>query len=216
MRASVRSGRPVRSWRIRNRTAALAALFCLLVPATAFSATSLLPLDSRQYTPESILFTLFIRYHFCTLRLNLVLQTQTLSVAKPRLTGTLMRHKMPRMNQREYERLKEDAAAEYRRKLEAIEVVWKMTGGAKNGAKEDDSPIGKGALQEAIKTALQFISGDFTLRDVEKQIQATNSSFATKIKRPSLSSALKRMAAEKDITLVEAGIGKRASKFRRN
>jgi hypothetical protein len=36
MRASVRSGRPVRSWRIRNRTAALAALFCLLVPATAF------------------------------------------------------------------------------------------------------------------------------------------------------------------------------------
>jgi hypothetical protein len=123
---------------------------------------------------------------------------------------------MPRMNQREYERLKDDAASEYRRKLEAIEVVWKMTGGANNGAKADDSPIGRGALQQAIKTALQFITGDFTLRDVEKQIQATNSGFAAKIKRPSLSSALKRMANEKEIVLVEAGMGKRASKFRRN
>jgi len=72
-----------------------------------------------------------------------------------------------------------------------------------------------GALQQAVKNTLQFISGEFTLRDVEKQIQATDSALAAKIKRPSLSSALKRLASEKEIVLVTAGSGKRASKYRR-
>jgi hypothetical protein len=120
------------------------------------------------------------------------------------------------MNQREYDKLKADAAAEYRRKLEAIETVWRMTGGASpNGASADSTPIGKGALQQAVKNTLQFISGEFTLRDVEKQIQATDSALAAKIKRPSLSSALKRLASEKEIVLVTTGSGKRASKYRR-
>ncbi|SRR5712692_2817014 len=122
------------------------------------------------------------------------------------------------MNQREYDKLKADAAAEYRRKLEAIETVWRMTGGASpNGASANatSTPIGKGALQQAVKNTLQFISGEFTLRDVEKQIQATDSALAAKIKRPSLSSALKRLASEKEIVLVTAGSGKRASKYRR-
>ena len=120
------------------------------------------------------------------------------------------------MNQREYEKLKAEAAAEYRRKLEAIEVVWKMTGGTRNDSPSDDTPVNKGALQTAIKEAVQFLTGEFTLRDVEKQIGATNSAFAAKIKRASLSSALKRMAEEKEITLVTLGKGKRASKYKRN
>ena len=33
------------------------------------------------------------------------------------------------MNRKEYERLKAEAQAEYRRKLEAIETVWRMTDG---------------------------------------------------------------------------------------
>ena len=128
----------------------------------------------------------------------------------------LPRYTLRVMNQREYEKLKAEAAAEYRRKLEAIEVVWKMTGGlSKNGTSTDETPIGKGSLQQAVKHALQFITAEFTLRDVEKQIQATDSAFAAKIKRPSLSSTLKRLATDKEIVLVAAGSGKRASRYRR-
>jgi hypothetical protein len=120
------------------------------------------------------------------------------------------------MNQREYEKLRADAAAEYRRKLEAIEVVWKMTGGvSRNGTGADETPVGKGSLQQAVKDALQFISGEFSLRDVEKQIRATDSALAAKVKRPSLSSALKRLANERQIELVSVGKGKRPSKYRR-
>src|SRR5437879_1070823 len=120
------------------------------------------------------------------------------------------------MNQREYERLKGEAAAEYKKKLEAIDLVWRMSGGtSQNGSNPDVGHVGKGSLLQAVKQAVQFLTGEFTLRDVEKQIQATDSVFAAKIKRPSLSSTLKRLAEDKDIVLVAAGSGKRASKYRR-
>jgi hypothetical protein len=120
------------------------------------------------------------------------------------------------MNIREYERLKVEAAAEYRRKLEAIETVWRMSGGAsQNDADAQATTLGKGSLHQAVKNAVQVISGEFTHRDVEKQIQVSDPAIAAKVKRPSLSSALKRLADEKEIVLVSAGRGKRASKYRR-
>jgi hypothetical protein len=123
------------------------------------------------------------------------------------------------MNRREYERLKAEAQAEYRRKLEAVETVWKMTDG-RNGDSPVASPsesIVKGTLQQAVKIALQRISGDFTLRHVYNQIVLEDPVLADKIKDklPSVSSVLKRMADEKELILVEAGSGKRPSKYRR-
>ena len=126
------------------------------------------------------------------------------------------------MNLREYQGLKAEAEAEYRRKLEAIEMVWKLSGGpgliaAKNGLKSDENGFSKGALQEAARHAYKLISGEFTHRDVFNKIAATEPAFAELIKdkMPSLSGALKRMADDKELVLVEAGRGKRASKYRR-
>jgi hypothetical protein len=123
------------------------------------------------------------------------------------------------MNRKEYERLKADAQNEYRRKLEAIETVWKMTDG-RNGASADVSSsesVGKGTLQEAVRNALPHIGGDFTLRHVYNQIVLDDPVLAEKIKdkMPSVSGALKRMADDKELILVEAGSGKRPSKYRR-
>ncbi len=120
------------------------------------------------------------------------------------------------MKQAEYERLKSDALTEYKRKIDAIETVWKMTGGVTLNAATVEGPgISKGALQQAILVALQALPGEFTLRDIEKQIQINDSVFAAKIKRPSISSALKRLADDKKIALVTLGKGKRASTYRR-
>jgi hypothetical protein len=126
------------------------------------------------------------------------------------------------MNYREYQRLKADAEAEYRRKIEAIETVWKLSGGAAtvpsaNGAKSNENGISKGSLQEAVRHAYKLLSGEFTHRDVYNQIIASDPIFAAKIKdkMPSLSGTLKRLADDQELVLVEAGKGKRASKYRR-
>lgn len=126
------------------------------------------------------------------------------------------------MNLREYQRLKAEAEADYRRKLEAIETVWKLSGGPslaaiKNGTKSSETGLNKGALQEAARHAYKLLSGEFTHRDVFNKIAATDPTFAEQIKdkMPSLSGALKRMANDNELILVEGGSGKRASKYRR-
>jgi hypothetical protein len=120
------------------------------------------------------------------------------------------------MNEREYLRLKTVAEAEYRRKIEAIELVWRMTGGTgKSSQKNVDSSIGKGSLQQAILYAIDLLAGEFTVRDVEDQMRAANPTFAANVKRPSVSAALKRLADEKKIVSVEVGKGKRPSKYKK-
>jgi hypothetical protein len=121
------------------------------------------------------------------------------------------------VNIREYDRLKLEAEAGYRRTLEAIETVWKLSGGAapQNGASSQQSTVGKGALQQAVKATFQFLPPSFTLRDVETHIRAMNPALAAKIKRPSLSSVLKRMADDNQIVRMTTGSGKRASTYRR-
>lgn len=123
------------------------------------------------------------------------------------------------MNKKLYDRLKADAQAEYRRKLEAIETVWKMAGGENGDFTHESSSesVGKGALQEAVRDALPHIGGEFTIRTIFNQIQLNDPILAEKIKGklPSVSSVLKRMTDDKQLILVEAGSGKRASKYKR-
>jgi hypothetical protein len=120
------------------------------------------------------------------------------------------------VNIREYQRLKLEAEAEYRRKLEAIETVWKLSGGEnQSGNGQREQKVGKGDLLRAVKSAAQVLPEGFTLREVEKHIQLSDPALAARIKRPSLSSALKRLAADKQIAVVTTGIGKRASTYRK-
>ena len=121
------------------------------------------------------------------------------------------------MHEREYKKLKREIQAEYDEKIKALEMVWRMSGGASQSAsKNSGTAIGKGSLLQAVRYALPKISGEFTLREVIKQIQADNPVFAETLKRASLSSTLKRLANDKEIVLVMEGKGKRASKFRRS
>ena len=119
------------------------------------------------------------------------------------------------MNQREYNRMKAEIEADYRHKMEALELVWNMAGGAsRNGAEAASTTLGKGTLLKAVRHTLADLSGDFTLHDVMKKISLNNPSLAAKLKQPSLSSALKRLAEDGIITLVSRGRGKRASIYR--
>lgn len=120
------------------------------------------------------------------------------------------------MKEREYKALKTEAEAEYRRKLEAIETVWNMSGGAsRNGTEVSGQVFGKGVLLKAVRNALEEIRGDFTVRDIESRIRTFNPTLAATLRRPSLSSTLKRLEESHEVELVLAGSGKRPGKYRR-
>lgn len=123
------------------------------------------------------------------------------------------------MNHKEYERLKSDALADYKRKLDAIEMVWTLSGGKaiSPAPKAQENGLSRGSLQNAVRQAVKMIFSEFTHRDVFNQIAVLDAEFAAKIKDKlaSVSGALMRMVEDKELVLVEAGRGKRPSKYRK-
>lgn len=119
------------------------------------------------------------------------------------------------MNEREYNKLKRAIEAEYHRKLEALEMVWRMSGGAfPTDSKPAGLTLGRGSTLNAVRSVLEDLQGEFTLRDVAQEITAKDPAFVATMKRSSISSTLKRLAEKGEIELVAAGSGKRASRYR--
>lgn len=118
------------------------------------------------------------------------------------------------MKEREYRKLRSEIEAEYHKKIEALDLVFKMSSNGVAGNGTSGQVFGKGTLLKAVRQALEGLRVDFTLKDVEERIRANNPSFAATIKRASLSSTLKRLVGQ-EIEVVELGKGKRASTYRK-
>jgi hypothetical protein len=117
------------------------------------------------------------------------------------------------MREPEYKRLKRKIESEYQEKLKALDMVFRMSGGISTKNNNQDARKTKGAVPQAVRNALQKITGEFTVRDIEKQMKADDPTSA--FKRASISSTLKRLAKDEEIVCVVEGKGKRASKYRR-
>jgi hypothetical protein len=119
------------------------------------------------------------------------------------------------MNQREYDRMKAAITAEYKRKLEALELVWQMAGGSSmNTCASVTVRPRKGELQAAVREAVETLPQGFSVRNVEEAIRVLKPRLEG-IKRASLSSALKRLVTAGEIQVVTEGSGKRASTYRK-
>jgi hypothetical protein len=77
------------------------------------------------------------------------------------------------------------------------------------------SPRAEG-LTDAIRKALATITGTFTLRDIMAKVTEIDPAVGEAIqdKPASVSSALKRLESEDEITVVRKGSGKRPSEYR--
>ena len=120
------------------------------------------------------------------------------------------------MNQKEYERLKRKIEEESQKKLNAIEMVWEMSGSpAAKQTKRLETPqrAKRGFLSKAVKEVLSILPDEFVPWDVEKLIFDKFPELQGTVKSASLSSTLKRMADDGEIKIVELGAGKRATRY---
>jgi hypothetical protein len=131
------------------------------------------------------------------------------------------------MTEREYTLLKDEAErkfalarAEYTGDIEAIERVWRLSGGARrdeqasvNAEDDDDSGEDESVAPESfvgrIRSVLPDMPDPFTLHDVNDALMENFPGQPI----TALSSALKRMADTHEIVVVELGKGRRPSKF---
>jgi hypothetical protein len=116
------------------------------------------------------------------------------------------------MNEREYERLKKQIVDDCAEKLRALEIVWEMARVDARPAAIRSGPK-KGEVMEAVRSAVNVLTGDFTQKDVTSAVLSIKPD--TPLNRASVVSALRRLADDDVITTVEAGKGKRPSVFRR-
>jgi hypothetical protein len=128
------------------------------------------------------------------------------------------------LNRRDYERLRKQIEDRYRRDIEALDRVWEMANGASGTQKEasearasssTQSPRVEG-LTDAIRKALATITGTFTLRDIMAKVMEVDPVVGEAIqdKPASVSSALKRLEGDDEISVVRKGSGKRPSEYR--
>lgn len=146
------------------------------------------------------------------------------------------------MNEKEFRKLKQQYADEYREKIAALKLVYYSQiepAKKKRAAVEQDEiePEGNGSkietpvvstpkatvtskrsenygnIAKAVKKALHALSAEFFMSDVVNKVHEIDPS----AKESSISGALRRMSGHGNIlTMLEKGRGKKQSKFRKN
>jgi hypothetical protein len=114
------------------------------------------------------------------------------------------------MREREYLRLKRQIEAEYRQKMEALELVWKMSG--KVAGRPERIP--RVALQQLVRAFLdEAHDGEFTVDEVFKYVRLQTPGVV--LNRASLSGVLQRFVRNGELELVSRGKGSKPSRYRR-
>jgi hypothetical protein len=120
------------------------------------------------------------------------------------------------VNEREYQRLRRQIEDDAKRKLEALELVWQMMRDPRNGPASDDdvNPVKRGAIDAAVRRVLPHLSDIFDPRDVIEKVEESEPELAGLVNRTTVSSALRRLAEEDRLDVVEQGKGKRPTRYR--
>ncbi len=115
------------------------------------------------------------------------------------------------MQEREYLRMKREIEERCRQDLAALERIWELSGGPKQGGSSDG--IKRGDLQNAIIRALGNFTTDFTAEQMHARIRVTDPEIGEKAKPSSVSSSLNRMDGS-EIEIIERGVGRKPSVYR--
>ncbi len=118
------------------------------------------------------------------------------------------------MNEREYNRLKQQIEADYKRKLEALELVWQMARETDNAVENREKTAKAGTLMGAIRSVLPIVNGEFDINTIISLVEETHPNIKKPINPTSVSGSLKKLERSGRIVLTEAGAGKRPNMYR--
>lgn len=105
-----------------------------------------------------------------------------------------------------------DKVDEIAKALEGLELAWKLLGGGSIRTEEAGQRSG---VAQAVMGIVAEMESDFTAPDVTDALEAKYPDRKMPFDRSSISGALRRLAGEGALILVEKGAGKRPSVYRR-
>lgn len=115
------------------------------------------------------------------------------------------------MDYAEYKKLKDMLESDYKKRVEALEMVWHMSQGQAVGqSNTDDKP--KISISNAMRKVIDGLSGSFTADDILQGLQ--DHSFGG-MQRIQVTNTLHRLMRKKELEVVEKGVGRTGSKYRK-
>jgi hypothetical protein len=114
------------------------------------------------------------------------------------------------MNEREYLRLKRHIEDEYRQKLAALELVWRMSGKTTGRAVR----LPRAAVQQLVRAFLdQSRQDEFSSEDILNYVRQTTPDIV--VGRSSISRVLQRLVSSSELELIARGKGNKPGRYRR-
>jgi len=108
------------------------------------------------------------------------------------------------MRESEYIKLKQEAEREYREKLSAIEMVWKMSRQPTRQSKATGNSASRGNLKVLVKTFVNQCKNQFTIIDVENFVKPTYPD----TNRGSLNNLLRKMVEDGELKQLQKSAGR--------
>ena len=112
------------------------------------------------------------------------------------------------MKKSEYLKLKNQIEQEFLKKVEALEMVWEMSGG---NDLEGIIPPARGGITVAVKKFVSDSASPFNIFDVENEVKKTKPD----ARRVSVSTVLRRMVQSNEIEIYKSGSGRTPHVFRK-
>lgn len=122
------------------------------------------------------------------------------------------------MNYSEYLQLKKDIENEYRKNLDALELVWKRSQNVLSRTQQGnkiETPGVDQPLSEAVRLVIAQMDKDFTADLIEIGLSDHNYNEGKPVNRVSLTNTLHRLWRRGELELVKKGRGRTPSAYRR-
>jgi hypothetical protein len=127
------------------------------------------------------------------------------------------------MKERDYLRKRQELQSEYKKKIDALETVWKLFNPEiplpydVDPEEEGSSSLGwtfEISKKRAVQHAAQALEGEFSTDDVRKALQAMNPAWSNGINDAQLSSIVARAAAAGKLEIVRSKVGRSQAIYR--
>jgi hypothetical protein len=121
------------------------------------------------------------------------------------------------MKKRDYLKKRSELVADYRQKIEALEIVWRMFNPDEPVPSEGTERESEDAAatwphevskRDAVRQAIAILSGDFGARDVRAALNQINPEWSAGLDDNQLSSLVARLAEKSEIGITKPKVGR--------
>lgn len=115
------------------------------------------------------------------------------------------------MDYAQYKKLKEEIEAEYQKKKDALEMVWRMCQ-KQNGSNASGGDSSELSTSDVIRRVIEGLANDFTATDIQQGLKDHN---VKGIQRLTITNTIHRLCRRGELEVVKKGQGRMAGVYRK-